>query len=696
MRLLKKQQQIATEFLESTVFVEGIAGTGKTTAAVERIKTLINSGVPANQILLIVPQLSNGLVYREALNRGRLKANHHISIGTLGSIAYQMTDLFWALVAEDAGFKNPYDRPHFLSLETVQYYMTRYLEPVIERYDYFNSVSIDRNRLYTQIVDNLNKSAMVGFSHEEIGERLKSAQLVDVEQAFIYEDAQKAASFFRELCRDKNLVDFSLQVFLLKEYLWQQEAPRQYLTKLYPHLIIDNVEENPPVLHDMLQDWLKLCKSALLIYDTEGSYRRFLGADAVTAHALKTNCEHHFTLDNPRTLTDDMLVFQNEMAKSFAYPTTTQNPADASVHHVIRYANQRFVVGMLDWTAENIRRLVHEEDVRASEIVVISAYLPDAMRFSLQAQLDEYGIPHQSNRPSRSLRDENATRNLITFAKLAYPEWGMPVSKYDITFALTNTIVGCDLVRAQLLTDVLYRDNKLLPFSTITDAKFQSRITFEIGNRYEQLRQWLEDNQSTEYLEEFLSRLFGEVLSQPDFGFQTQFDSINVIANLIDSVSEFRQKISEVEKDINIPQTYISMLEKGILANLYVRDWETQKDAVYIAPAYTYLMTNRTVDYQFWLGIGSEGWGQRLYQPLTQPYILSRQWQPGRIWTDEDEQENNRKTLYELVMGLVRRCRKQVYLGFSEFGEQGTEQRGALWVAIQAMLRRISQENNNV
>ena len=52
--------------------------------------------------------------------------------------------------------------------------------------------------------------------------------------------------------------------------------------------------------------------------------------------------------------------------------------------------------------------------------------------------------------------------------------------------------------------------------------------------------------------------------------------------------------------------------------------------------------------------------------------------------------------MFRLVLGLVRRCREGVYLGFSELGEQGYEQRGPLLGAIQAMLRRLQNEGEEI
>ena len=76
----------------------------------------------------------------------------------------------------------------------------------------------------------------------------------------------------------------------------------------------------------------------------------------------------------------------------------------------------------------------------------------------------------------------------------------------------------------------------------------------------------------------------------------------------------------------------------------------------------------------------SEGaaWFERLYQPLTHPYVLSRAWPAGRLWTSVDEFEANRDTLYRLALGLLRRCRGRVHLAFSQLSEGGYEQKGML------------------
>jgi hypothetical protein len=106
-------------------------------------------------------------------------------------------------------------------------------------------------------------------------------------------------------------------------------------------------------------------------------------------------------------------------------------------------------------------------------------------------------------------------------------------------------------------------------------------------------------------------------------------------------------------------------------------------------------MMNQPVTVQFWLDAGSGGWWERLFQPLTQPYILSRSWDKDRAWTDADEESANQQTLARLITGLLRRCRSRIFLGVSDLGEAGFEQRGPLLKAVWKMQLETRIRNEN-
>ncbi len=167
---------------------------------------------------------------------------------------------------------------------------------MLDEQGFFASVTIDRNRLYSQVLDNLNKAASVGFPYTEIGERLSGAWYGDPGQRRVYADAQECANRFRQYCLEHNLLDFSLQLDIFWNILWRTPQCHDYLTRQYRHLICDNIEEDIPVAHDLLAEWLPDFDSALIIYDEDGGYRRFLGADPDSALRLADLCESHAVL----------------------------------------------------------------------------------------------------------------------------------------------------------------------------------------------------------------------------------------------------------------------------------------------------------------------------------------------------------------------------------------------------------------
>jgi hypothetical protein len=134
---------------------------------------------------------------------------------------------------------------------------------------------------------------------------------------------------------------------------------------------------------------------------------------------------------------------------------------------------------------------------------------------------------------------------------------------------------------------------------------------------------------------------------------------------------------------------YVEMVERGVVAAQYVASWQMRpEDAVLLVPAYTFLMMNQPVTIQIWLDAGSPAWFERIYQPLTHPYVLRRDWPEAQVWTDDDEVRVREEALVRLIVGLTRRCRQRIYLAYSELSEQGYEQQGPLLQAVQRLLRR--------
>ena len=155
--LTSNQLAVIEAPLTSKLFLHAPAGTGKSTVGIERLKFLLANGVTGDSILVITPQRTLQEPYLDIIRSPERIAGGEVTPATVGGLARRMVDLFWPLAAEVAGFAHPENPPTFLTLETAQYYMAHLVRPLLDA-GYFESLTIDRNRLYSQILDNLNKS----------------------------------------------------------------------------------------------------------------------------------------------------------------------------------------------------------------------------------------------------------------------------------------------------------------------------------------------------------------------------------------------------------------------------------------------------------------------------------------------------------------------------------------------------------
>lgn len=702
--LTSQQQELLQLPFSEKILLTGAAGSGKTTTGAARLKQMVGNGIPARSILVLLPQRSLAIPYARVIQDPEFPAGGEPAVVTLGGLAQRMIALFWPIIARNSGFTHPNQPPQFLTLESAQYFIARVLQPFLSR-GYFENVTLDPNRLYSQILDNLNKSAVVGFPVDQIGARLKQAWVGTKTQLTVYDQAQECALAFRSYCLQNNLLDFSLQFDLFTHNLWNTLLCRQYLIKNYRHLIYDNIEEDVPVAHDLMAQWLPEMDSALLIQDDEGGFRSFLGADPISAQELGEKVKQKVRFEQSFEQAPGVEAFRQVLTRSLREKSLSKTDVNAWKDS-FDVRSFRFYPEMLDWAVTQTGELIGN-GTRPDEICILFPFLSDSLRFSLVDRFNRVGLPAKTFRPSRSLKDEPVVKALLCFAGLAYPHWKLPVTRQDVCQALALTLKGADLVRANLIAQTLFQPARpeapLSPFDSLI-PEMQSRITFTLGEQYSRLRDWLLDFRANPVneLDIFLSRLFGEVLSQPEFGLFQNLEAASVTARLVESARKFRQSVLTENIPLAIPvgKEYISLLRNGLIAALSVSGWKQQieNNSVLIAPAFTFLMSNQPVKYQFWLDIGSHGWWSRLDQPLTQPFVLNRQWNPADQWTEAFEFNVNQANLQRLAAGLLRRCRKGVFLGISGVNEQGNEERGELVKAVQSLRRELAHtvEENHV
>ncbi|MBE0685706.1 MAG: hypothetical protein IH585_06870 [Anaerolineaceae bacterium] len=697
MEFTDNQDEIAKRALEGSIFLTGIAGSGKTTIGKIFLNYLLEKDIPGNKILVLVPQKSLGITYSEFLERIEYFNGNLPDIQTVSGISQKIIRLFWPIIAPQYKFKNPKLYPTFLNIESAQYFMAKVCEPFFEK-NFFSTIKSEKPRILSQILDNLNKSALVGFPHEEIALRLKSAWSKESNHIIAYDEAQECANTFRDYCLEFNFIDFSLQYEIFNKIIHESFLIQQYLFNSYEYLIYDNCEEDTPVAHDLILEWLPRFKSALVIQDENAGFRTFLGADPTSAPRLSENCQElievqdSFITDPP--IQEIISIYNKALSHQPIGLISDTGFKRLSFHHL------KFYPDMIDLVVNQIDEKI-KQGVDPGKIAILAPFVSNALRFQIQQRMNDNNIKLVTHRPSRSLREESITHSLISWTKLAYPEWGLSPSIYQFRTAITHSIGNMDPIRADLLSRIVLAKNDTFALRSMNDVRPEmlERITIQAIFQYQKIFTWLMNYQNNKSeVDVFLASFFGEILSQPGFGFHENYEGAEITGRLIESMQNFRKNTFShfLKTGENWALDYITMLENGLISALYLQTWDLPpQDAVYLAPAHTFLMQNRPVEIQIWLDIGNMGWWQRLMQPLTQPYVLSRNWIDGTKWTDIHEYENNQKNLEKLISGLLRRCSGNLILHTTGYNESGDEQTGPLLKATQRILRTYHRQIGN-
>ncbi len=682
--------QAQSEFLgnarNGSILLQGEFGTGKTTASTLRMlqlekpdrKTLCSTLVLAPQYPLLQP-------YQQAQVENRANQSQTM-VMTFSSLVKRNIALFWPLVADEAGFAHPEIEPKFLTIETAQFYLAQIVDPLIDK-GIFSGITIPRNRIYSQLLDSLNKAAIIPFNYRGVSARLKAAWTGGPEQLLAYDEVQICLNAFRAKCLQENLLDYSLQVEVFAKQLWPQNLFRKYMRSSYSDLIYENIEEEPPLIHDLIADLQTDLNSVCLVLDLGGGYRKFLGADPNSASRFQNSSFQVFTMTeslvNSSAITD---------ARKLFFTSTTKRPLPGpEIFEVFEQPSELpiFVPELLDWTVEQIKGLV-DQGTKPSEIVILSPYLSSTFAFYLQAKMQALGLPSKTSKASALMRDDPMVRLFLNFYCLSSGESKLFVTQDDLVDLFALSLKDINRVQAKLLTNAICGKNltiQALPELEVLEGFDANRFNPELLSKYAYMRSWLQEFDPNSGFGLFVSRIFGELLTQPGYGLQGNTDAGRTAGRIIESFSKFELALelncSEVQKAV----FFIESIHKGLLSGVYEEELDFE-DSILITPVLSFLMRNHVVDYQFWMNTGSNGWHERLEQPLTQAYVLSRSWKPGSIWTTADEAQLSKETLTQTVQGLLSRCRKKIYLGISVYDESGNQETGLLLQVLQGLFRR--------
>ncbi len=678
--LTAKQTTVITAGQSS--FLLGPAGTGKSTSLTYRVVNLLEGGVPAYTLLVLVAEPEHVQSFLDRIHESGLGPYAELSIHNYNNLARQMVTLFWPLVARPAGFDRPYQPPTFLSYDLAQLLMWRVITPMVAE-GAFAGLRLRPQQIVSQLLDTLNRAALNGLTLDDAVRRQIETAAVDKDSIRHLQDAAEAARHFRHRCLKNNLLDLSLVVQVFDTHLVKHPEFRKYFSERYRHLIVDNAEEQTPAGQQFIVSLMETTETATIAYDAGGGYKRFLGADPTGARKLSDRCQEIIEFDEPCHIPSPLIQLSNMVED---YLLGAKLPTAGAEEAIIHITTGRYRREMIIELARVLATLI-DDGLAASEIAIIAPYLDGALRYLLAKELKEFGLPYYILRRRSSPRDEPRVRAWLTWLALAHPDWGVRPAFYDVAEALNLSLASLDPARAQLVAESLYElEGPFLRGTHSMPGNIAERVGYKSVQLVETLRSWLDENGGSRYpIDVFLHRLFNTLLAQPSFQPKPDLVGAAVCDWLIRTANRLRRAAQPMGLDSpsDVGRAFIESIYQGLVtADPPELGEPPNTNGIMISTIYGYLLAGDPVKVQVWLEAAATGWWDIPRQPLSNAFVLAQSWPAGQQWTMEEDFKIRNQLLSRIMKGLANRCTEGVILANSDLDRRGIRQDGPLWRAL--------------
>ncbi|MBQ6520249.1 MAG: hypothetical protein IJI14_16155 [Anaerolineaceae bacterium] len=693
----KQQKKVISAGFTKRIWLTGQAGTGKTTAAIERVKRILKKNGEKRSVLVIAPTFNHMKPYLDIVSDDGVSP----VVATFNSCVQKWLRHFWVLVAEKAGFDMK-RKPLFLDIEAAQIIMAKLTKRKIDE-GYFGGLQMSPSRVFNQILIAMHKCASAEIPFSDYKNIMSESCGEEESIATAFEQAQECGEMFREYCIKHNLLDYSLQVEVFMKYLLPDPIFVKWIKKQNIHLIFENAEEDVPAAHRFVREMSPNFKSILIVCDRGGGYRSFMGCDVVSAANLEEIADVKINFKESFVSTPDIRSF-GQLLEDYKTPDAILcgNPRNGFLHEP-----SDLYLKMIEKAAGDVFSMIKNGNAKPQDFVILTPFMTEAFSHEMQRALKERGIDTYMRHVKKPLLTGKISRSLLTLCQLVKPYPGVTVRKSDVVRMLECFIKDTDPVRANIAFNCTFKRNQTVDnsspcYSIMSKEEIKTQKKTVLGcvhentlNSIDLLREWVDEIQKEDDTtpDVIVYRFFNDLLISD--GFKSDEETGKELCRVLESMRKFRFVTEHFRSEEDVSEApdwedYFRLVGlEMISAYSYEENMVQPENTVLISSVSSYLSVNCSHKYQLWMNIGSPYWRSSFFGYLTNDAILSRNWIPGEKWNGVLAEKYNDSNMRKHLLGLLSRCGQKAFLYSSRIDEAGRALKGELLYLVSAAERRL-------
>lgn len=652
----------------------GATGVGKTTRLIDTYKELVESGVRSEEILVLLMNRSQSLSWREKSTfnvSGRI-----IRTSFFGFVQNEITTFYPIVLKNVPEIKSKTVKPVFLTFESSQYLLSMLIESRRNSSDAFYAISDRDSKIAIDISSDFVKAVAASLSYKDIGSRLYSALEIQTdEKKAVFSEVDRVIEDYRKRCLECGVMDFAMAVDFYNTILLKDEDYIKSLKKRFKYLIVDNLEEAVPIQADFVSMFLDIVDGALISYNKDGGYGSIFGGNKeYVENVVLKKCKVEEIKNMPYTCKKEMVEFSEMLFEGLTYKDNKVK-LNADGVSIIRVPETVLRSDMLEQVSDMVVKLL-SDGYSPKDIALVSTFADVVTEYVLESKLKKNSVKITNIARKSRFIDNKFVYALITFAYLCHPDDKIVPTRDDVR-ALVSMLLDIDPIRSSILAKIICSQNPYAEFPPVESEDIMDRIGYSNVSRYNFIRNWINDYRKGTPLDidVFFQKVFTEILLV--YGAEEQ-DIID-IKRLIDSSNGFKETISRFNT-IDVNKGFLTMVKNGVKSAESIFDMEERggDDEIVLCTPMTYLSNSLSHKVILMIGISSSHWTPRCAKEISNPYVLSPTWNIGDTYTEEVEEENQRKNIAIVLRALTKRCQEKFITFESRYSSDGYENDGML------------------
>lgn len=616
------------------MLIRGSISSKKTDMLIEQYSKLLNSGVLASEILVIVQnsKLKNKFV-ESTLNQLTVQAVEKLEVHSFFSLVYNTIIDNWAVLENVNSFPNSEVLPNLAGLEVSQFILKDIIKEVqFKGYNSKKSLLHQLFRRYSLIVQN-------NLTDDEVDWRSRV-----LKESF----ADDAKIALKKLLKETlKLRDFDyLRQGLVFNYIYKNT---DYFKNI-KYLILDDGDEITPVCFDFIKHLAPQLKDVFIAFDEKGASRTgYLSADRTAVWEFE------------KLFNQPVISIDSETKLRFDAENIFKNVVDEKTEILENFSLQSPSkrAKMIDLAIAQIHTLLKQK-VKPCQISIVTPVIDEMLRFSIKEGLRAHLTPMFLS-GSEKLIQNPLVLSVLTIIKL---NCGMreKLSSFDLRIILSN-FLEIPVKYCREILENFDRTKEIIDFEfPYADYTEKYRKFLDIVNK---------DNNSEKKLSLQALEIYENLVELKSFDAQILNKFNFFLKQLQDFENVFKSEFEKRKTEI------ITQIENSIIAeNPYTTLEIGERDLVIGTPQKIIDSQIRT-KYQIWLDVSSDEWIKSDTGPLYNAWVFQRGWSKDEFTIDDNIELGKEKTA-RILRKLTLCADEHIFAISSLFDGNGIENFGGI------------------